>query len=115
MDNKIHPPAAIGYVRSDISGPRQSLDETEIRRLAVDIGYPLAGIVRHDGGSVDYPMLRLRNAAANATRVYGVHIAAVLTPSLAHLGGNTDPMEWCDEVYTADSATASPFAGRGET
>ncbi|MGW4325994.1 hypothetical protein ACWEKR_08905 [Nocardia sp. NPDC004573] len=94
--------AAIGYIRRDVSGTRQHWDETEIRRLAHDLGYSLAKMAVF-GDDVDHPALRLRNLARNMTRVHGVEISAVLTPNLDHLDGDAGPViEWCDEVVTVD-------------
>jgi hypothetical protein len=78
-------PTAIGYLRSDVSGPRQSWDEIQIRSLARRLGYNLTKTVVFSHRTDD-PVARLINLARR-TRA-----DAVITPAAAHFGG-TIPAE----------------------
>lgn len=74
-------PAAIGYLRTDISGIYQQRDEEQIRRLARNRGYRLRKTVafsRHTHA----PIARLLNVVRS-----GDDIEAVITPSAQHFGG----------------------------
>ncbi|MRH86446.1 hypothetical protein GFY24_03000 [Nocardia sp. SYP-A9097] len=73
-------PTAIGYLRSDISGVRQSWDEIRMRSMAARLGYTLAKTVVF-GLYTDEPVQRLIDV------VRSVDAEAVIVPSLEHLGG----------------------------
>jgi len=71
---------AIGYLRSDVSGTRQTWDEIQIRSLAGRLGYTLAKTVTCNG-RMDDPMARL------ITTVHKTDADVVITPDVNHLGG----------------------------
>ncbi|WP_330255727.1 hypothetical protein OG874_14860 [Nocardia sp. NBC_00565] len=73
-------PTAIGYLRSDVSGIRQSWDETQIRSLAGRLGYNLTKTVAFSGRTCD-PVARLITMARDA------HADAVITPGITHFDG----------------------------
>ncbi|MFI9508073.1 hypothetical protein [Nocardia sp. NPDC052566] len=89
-------PTAIGYLRRDVSGVQQVWDETQIRSLAGRLGYDLAKTVVF-GPETDHPAGRLRNV------IEQMEVEAVITPSLAHLGGTPEPV-----VRMCDVITVSP-------
>ncbi|WP_327140111.1 hypothetical protein [Nocardia sp. NBC_01327] len=92
-------PSAIGYLRHDISKARQVWDEAQIRSVAARLGYDLRKTVVF-GPHTDRPDLRLR------TVVSRLGVDAVVTPSLAHLGGEVPDFlaKVCD-VITVDPET----------
>ncbi|WP_433192728.1 hypothetical protein ACQP1G_29025 [Nocardia sp. CA-107356] len=71
---------AIGYLRSDVSGSRQTWDEIQIRSLAGRLGYTLAKTVTCNGRTDD-PMAQLITTVRNADA------DVVITPHVNHLGG----------------------------
>lgn len=73
---------AIGYLRKDISGHRQHVDELALRFRARRLGYSLSKTIVF-GEHVDDPVFRLINVISQAR----VRPDAVLTPSLDHFGG----------------------------
>ncbi|MFC4376268.1 recombinase family protein [Nocardia halotolerans] len=72
-------PTAIGYLRTDVSGARQSWDEIRMRSLAGRLGYNLAKIITFSGRT-DHPMDRLIAQARRA------NAEMVLVPNEDHLG-----------------------------
>ncbi|GAB0107692.1 hypothetical protein JMUB6875_66890 [Nocardia sp. JMUB6875] len=90
-------PTAIAYLRSDISGARQSWDETNNRSTAKRLGYDLAKTVVFTQHTDD-PIQRLINVA----RRLGAD--AVVVPSLAHFGGQIP----AQLVAVADVITVEP-------
>ncbi|MEU6558097.1 hypothetical protein [Nocardia nova] len=75
---------AIGYLRRDVSGVRQSWDEVQIRSLAKRLGYNLRKIVTFTG-EVDDVGLRLRNIAERLC------VDAVFVPGIDHFDGRSVP------------------------
>lgn len=73
-------PPAIGYLRTDVSGPSQTWDETRIRSLARRYGYDLSRIVAFSERTDD-PAKRLLNVVANTAA------EAVFAPSEKHFDG----------------------------
>ncbi len=90
-------PAAIGYVRSDISGLRQQWDEIQIRSVARRLGYTLAKTIV-SGPYTENPVQRLIDTVQ--TR----EAEAVIVPSADHFDGEV-PTEL---VAVADVITVSP-------
>lgn len=90
-------PTAIGYLRSDISGVRQSWDEIRIRSLAARLGYTLAKTVVF-GPYAEQPVQRLINV------VRSVDAEAVIAPSIEHLGGRVPEVL----LAVADVITTDP-------
>lgn len=91
-------PAALGYLRSDVSGPSQPWDEANLRSIATRFGYELLKTVRFDSHT-DRPVHRLRILVAR------LDIDAVITPSIEHFDRNQVPAEL---VAVADVITVSP-------
>ncbi|WP_280498905.1 hypothetical protein [Nocardia cyriacigeorgica] len=70
---------AIGFLRTDLSGPRQAWDETKLRAMAKRNGYDLAKtLVLPESADV---------IAALGTAIEKSKAAALFVPSLEHLGG----------------------------
>ncbi|MGW4243114.1 hypothetical protein [Nocardia sp. NPDC004722] len=90
-------PAAIGFLRHDVSGAQQQWDEAQIQHLARRLGYDLCKTLIF-GPETDRPMLRVR------TTLSRLAADAVIVPSLAHLGGRIPD----DLVEIADIITVSP-------
>ncbi len=91
-------PGAIGYLRSDVSGARQSWDEGQIRSLATRLGYDLRKTVVFSANT-DRPENRLRLI------VDRLDVAAVVVPSIEHFEGRRIP-DGLSAV--ADVVTISP-------
>lgn len=90
-------PTAIGYLRTDVSGIRQTWDETQIRSLAGKLGYNYLKLVAFSNATLD-PLERL------ATLARRLDVDAVVTPSLEHVGGQVPELV----VAAADVITVSP-------
>ncbi|QLY28436.1 hypothetical protein [Nocardia huaxiensis] len=90
-------PAAIGFLRHDISGAQQQWDQVQIQQLAQRLGYDLCKTLVF-GPDTDRLIQRVR------TTVSRLEADAVITPSLAHFGGEV-PEEL---VRVADLITVSP-------
>ncbi|NKX88312.1 hypothetical protein DFR75_1011278 [Nocardia ignorata] len=93
-------PPAIGYLRRDISGVAQSWDETQIRSLAERLGYRFTKTVAFSDRTTD-PLGRLLDVVAATSA------AAVVMPSLAHLGDDFPHtlLAACDIVTVAPEVT----------
>lgn len=103
-------PAAIGYLRRDVSGARQQWDEVLIRSLAQRFGYNLTKTVVF-GAETEDVVRRL------ATMARGLGIDAVIIPSTAHFEGDIPDqlVQVCDVItvapeYTYARALQPPFA-----
>ncbi|MET8874207.1 hypothetical protein [Nocardia sp. NPDC004604] len=98
-------PAAIGYLRTDISGISQTWDEIQIRSLAKRYGYDLAKTVAFSA-QTDHPLSRLLNV------VRRLDVDAVITPNLEHLGGAVPPdlVRVCEINTISPKATYAPHA-----
>ncbi|WP_194835568.1 hypothetical protein [Nocardia sp. XZ_19_369] len=97
-------PAAIGYVRHDISGAQQTWDETQIRSLAKRLGYELIENVVFGADTAD----RLGQLGDIVRR----HDAeALITPTLEHLDGTAEPLvEICDVITVRPENTYARWA-----
>lgn len=93
-------PTAIGYLRSDVSGIRQTWDETQIRSLAARLRYNLAKTVAFSE-CTDDPVAQLI-AVARRT-----HAEAVITPGVTHFGGTIPAELGC--VTAVITVTPEPF------
>lgn len=91
-------PAALGYLRSDLSGARQSWDEIQIRSLAQRFGYDLRKTVVFTAAT-DRPIHRLR------VLVDRLGIEAIVVPSAEHFADNEIPAEL---IAVTDIITVSP-------
>ncbi|WP_194816117.1 hypothetical protein [Nocardia sp. XZ_19_385] len=94
-------PAAIGFLRRDVSGISQTWDEIQIRSLAKRLGYDLAKIVVF-GSETDLSLSRLigvlRQSAADA----------VFVPNVAHFDGaeiSAELVQVCDVITVSPEAT----------
>ncbi|MEV0297170.1 hypothetical protein [Nocardia sp. NPDC050710] len=92
-------PTAVGYLRKDVSDVHQPWDETQIRTLAKRFGYELIKTVVF-GPATDDPEWRLVNV------VRALRVDAVITPSLAHFGGEVP----ATLVGTCELNTVTPQA-----
>ncbi|MFE3280946.1 hypothetical protein [Nocardia sp. NPDC059239] len=72
--------AAIGYLRTDISGARQQWDESRISSVAGKLGYDLRKTVAW-GLRVEEPMKRLR------VQLSRLGLSTIVTPNLDHFDG----------------------------
>ncbi|WP_330184256.1 hypothetical protein OHB26_12030 [Nocardia sp. NBC_01503] len=90
-------PTSIGYLRSDVSGVRQSWDEIRLRSTAARLGYTLAKTIVF-GPYTDDPVQRLIDV------VWSVDAEAVIVPSLDHLGGEVP----ATLLAVADTITVDP-------
>ncbi|MEV6773381.1 hypothetical protein AB0N05_32590 [Nocardia sp. NPDC051030] len=90
-------PAAIGFLRHDVSGAQQQWDEAQIQHLARRLGYDLCKTLIF-GPETDRPLLRVRTAVSR------LDADAVITPSLEHFDGQVPD----DVVEVADVITVSP-------
>ncbi|MFI6167726.1 hypothetical protein ACIBCN_13155 [Nocardia sp. NPDC051052] len=104
-------PAAVGYLRRDVSGARQQWDEVLIRSLAQRFGYDLAKTVVF-GAETDDVIGRLVTVA----RRLGTD--AVIVPSTAHFEGDVpdELVQVCDVItvapeYTYARRPSAPFVG----
>ncbi|MFE9583280.1 hypothetical protein ACFYO1_43395 [Nocardia sp. NPDC006044] len=103
-------PAAVGYLRRDVSGARQQWDEVLIRSLAQRFGYDLSKTVVF-GAETEDTVGRLMNVA----RRLGAD--AVIVPGTAHFDGDVpgELVQVCDVItvapeYTYARRPSSPFA-----
>lgn len=90
-------PAAIGYLRHDICGPRRQWDDAQIRSVASRLGYELLTIVTVTD-ITDTSMYRLIDLVRNLA------VDAVVSPGLDHFDGEI-PVEL---VRVADVITVNP-------
>ncbi|WP_378736175.1 hypothetical protein [Nocardia brasiliensis] len=102
-------PAAVGYLRRDISGARQQWDEVLIRSLAQRFGYDLAKTVVF-GAETEDVVGRLLSVAQR------LETDAVIVPSTAHFEGDVpdELVQVCDVITVAPENTyarraSSPF------
>ncbi|MFC9475572.1 hypothetical protein ACFTS5_25580 [Nocardia sp. NPDC056952] len=93
---------AIGYLRSDISGPAQNWDEIRIRSLAKRYGYDLAKTIVFSGGTQN-PISQLIDVARRA------EAEAVITPRRDHFGLEVPErlVRICDVITVDDQNTLS--------
>ncbi|WP_405132940.1 hypothetical protein [Nocardia sp. NBC_01388] len=91
-------PIAIGYLRTDISGPQQQWDETRMRHLAARLGYTLLKTVAFSART-DHPVDRLANVVAN------LKVDAVIVPGPQHFETRQIPAQI---VQIADVITVEP-------
>lgn len=103
-------PTCLGYLRTDVSGIGQLWDESQIRALAVRLGYDLAGIVVYDPASGRPPLARLRIQANR------LDSEAVIVPGTDHFANDRVPaalMRQLDVITVSPEATyarrASPL------
>ncbi|WP_405495075.1 hypothetical protein [Nocardia sp. NBC_00511] len=90
-------PAAIGFLRHDVSGEQQQWDEAQIQHLARRLGYDLCRTLIL-GPDTDRPLVRVR------TMVSRTEADAIIIPNLDHFGGRIP-----DEIVRiADVITVSP-------
>ncbi|WP_067530988.1 hypothetical protein [Nocardia crassostreae] len=78
-------PAALGYLRTDVSGIGQLWDEERIRRIAERSGYDFCGMVVYDPRTGKPPLAWLR-ALANR-----LDVTAVIAPGPDHFVGGRIP------------------------
>ncbi|MBF6129014.1 hypothetical protein [Nocardia brasiliensis] len=93
-------PAAIGYLRRDVSGARQQWDEVLIRSLAQRFGYDLAKTVVF-GAETDDVLHRLTTVAQR------LGVDAVIVPGAAHFEGGVPEqlVQICDVITVAPEYT----------
>lgn len=72
------PPRALGYI--DRTLPGWPANEQRVLAHAVKLGYSLVRIVFRTAGDIDDPIMRLLD------RIGGYNVAAVVVPSVEHLG-----------------------------
>ncbi|AYF77932.1 hypothetical protein D7D52_33575 [Nocardia yunnanensis] len=94
-------PAALGYLRTDVSGVSQLWDEHQIRSLATRLGYDFCGTIVFDPRTEQHPLARVRNQARR------LRAEAVITPSPNHFANGTVPG---DLVKQLDVITVNPEA-----
>lgn len=92
-------PTCLGYIRIDVSGIGQLWDESQIRRLALRLGYDFAEMVLYDPRTDRPPLARLK---AQATRL---DAEAVIVPGPEHFEGGEIPDSL---VRQLDVITVSP-------
>ncbi|SUA76817.1 Uncharacterised protein [Nocardia otitidiscaviarum] len=92
---------AIGYLRTDVSGPAQFRDESRIRESAARLGYDFADTIVYDPKFGRPPLARLK---AQATRL---DAAAVIVPGAEHFEGGHIPESLIGQV---DVITVTPEA-----
>lgn len=93
-------PIAIGYLRSDLSGPAQNWDEIRIRSLAKRYGYDLAKTIVFTARTAD-PLTGL------ITIVRRINAEAAFVPHRRHLGVEM-PLTLvgtCDVITVDDEST----------
>ncbi|MFD3509314.1 hypothetical protein [Nocardia sp. NPDC058666] len=93
-------PTAIGYLRSDISGPDPNWHEIRIRSRAKRYGYDLAKTIVFTPRTPD-PITRL------ITIAHRTDAEAVFTPHLGHLGTDMPIalVSTCDVITVEDENT----------
>ncbi|MFI6172968.1 hypothetical protein ACIBCN_39750 [Nocardia sp. NPDC051052] len=79
-------PAALGYLRKDVSGEAQAWHDTQMRSLAKRLGYNLTKTVIF-GADTERPIDALLNVARRTAA------EAVIVPSAAHFEGGTIPSD----------------------
>ncbi|WP_306363787.1 hypothetical protein [Nocardia sp. CC227C] len=91
-------PTAIGYLRTDVSGPARLRDQSRIRELASRLGYDFADMIVYDPKFGRPPLARLK---AQATRL---DAAAVIVPGPEHFEGGRVPVGLVEQldVITVD-------------
>ncbi len=72
------PPRALGYI--DRTLPGWPANEQRVLGHAVKLGYSLVRVVFRTAGDIDDPIMRLLD------RIGGYNVAAVVVPSVEHLG-----------------------------
>lgn len=92
-------PTAVGYLRTDVSGLAQLWDQSQIRRLAIRLGYDFADMIVYDPRFGRPPLARLR---AQATRL---DAEAVIVPGPEHFEGGEIPGTLVDQM---DVITVTP-------
>ncbi|KZM69655.1 hypothetical protein [Nocardia terpenica] len=75
---------AVGYINSALPGWPNN--EDRVQRHARSLGYHLARVLVYSTSTVDDPIARLLNTARN------YDAAAVITPTLEHIGGDPAPI-----------------------
>ncbi|MFD7841884.1 hypothetical protein ACFV4K_02940 [Nocardia sp. NPDC059764] len=95
-----HRPAALGYLRTDVSAVSQLWDEHQIRSLATKLGYDFCGIIVYDPKTKRPPLARVK---AQATRL---QVEAVITPGADHFDNGVPR----DLVRQVDVITVHPEA-----
>lgn len=90
-------PAAIGYLRSDVSGQRLEWDQIQIRSVARRLGYTLSKTLVLNPYT-ENPVQKVIDAVASRGA------EAVITPGVEHFGG----MVPTELVAVADVITTSP-------
>ncbi|WP_067563656.1 hypothetical protein [Nocardia acidivorans] len=92
-----HQPAAIGFLRHDVSGTHQRWDQAQMRQLARRLGYDLCRTLVY-GPETSEILEEVRDAISQN------EADAVITPSLEHFDGEIpDPL-----VQVADVITVTP-------
>ncbi|MBL1079139.1 hypothetical protein JK358_32520 [Nocardia sp. 2] len=79
-------PTCLGYLRTDVSRSAMRWDQSEVRRVAEQLGYDFADFVIYDPKFGRPPLARLK---AQATRL---EAEAVIVPSALHFDGGRIPM-----------------------
>ncbi|MGY1979774.1 hypothetical protein [Nocardia gipuzkoensis] len=87
-------PKALGYLRDDVSGQQWQQDEQAILALAARLGYDLVRTVRMNPDIHD-PLHRL------LIIVRRLDAAAVITPTLEHIGGPGRVCRVCSLITVA--------------
>ncbi|MFI9509128.1 hypothetical protein [Nocardia sp. NPDC052566] len=102
-------PAAIGYLRRDVSGVSQVWDETQIGSVARRLGYELAKTIVFDARTPDA-------VAQLITAVERADADAVIVPGAAHFGGVIPDqlVRVCDVVTVSPEATYARWALRAD-
>ncbi|NEW40760.1 hypothetical protein GV794_01810 [Nocardia cyriacigeorgica] len=95
-------PVAVGFLRTDLSGPRQAWDETTMRSMAKRHGYDLA------------KTLALPEAADTitplSTAIQRTKAVALFVPSLEHLGGTIPrPLTRVEVIDVDTGRTHAPY------
>lgn len=72
------PPRALGYI--DRTLPGWPANEQRVLAHAVKLGYAVVRVVFRTAGDIDDPIMRLLD------RIGGYNVAAVVVPSVEHLG-----------------------------
>ncbi|MEV6322977.1 hypothetical protein AB0M45_17535 [Nocardia sp. NPDC051787] len=104
-------PKALGYLRDDVSGQGWQHDEQAILALATRLGYDLVKTVRMRP-DIDDPLHRL------LVIVRRLDIAAVITPTLEHIGGPGRICRVCSLITISPeynwALAYRPFDGSGQ-
>ncbi|WP_067825113.1 hypothetical protein [Nocardia inohanensis] len=94
-----HRPAALGYLRTDVSGVSQLRDEHQIRSIAKKLGYDFCGVIVYDPRTPRPPLARVK------TQVTRLQAEAVITPGPNHFDDDTILR---DLVRQVDVITVNP-------